>query len=98
MEKSFWTVKAARPDRFRAQRLLAVLGLLFTSHALWSQTPLLERTITLSLQQERLDIALTKISQQGGFTFSYNPAAVDVSRVVTFNFAGNTVREVLELL
>jgi len=98
MEKSFWTVKAVRPDMVRAQRLLTVLGLLLTSHALWSQTPLLERTITLSLQRERLDIALTKISQQGGFTFSYNPSSVDISRMVTFNFGGNTVREVLELL
>jgi hypothetical protein len=98
MGKSFWTVKAVRPDMAGAQRLFIVLGLLLTSHALWSQTPLLERTITLSLQRDRLDIALTKISQQGGFTFSYNPSGIDISRIVTYTFAGNTVREVLELL
>ncbi|MEO8472059.1 MAG: hypothetical protein ABI477_07695 [Chryseolinea sp.] len=63
-----------------------------------AETPLLERTITLSLEQERVEIALRKISQQGDFTFSYNPAILDVSRLVSFSFAGNTIREVLDKL
>lgn len=61
-------------------------------------TPLLERTITISLEQERMDIALKKISQQGNFTFSYNPSNVDVSKIVSVSSAGLTVREVLDQL
>lgn len=45
-----------------------------------------------------MDIALKKISQQGNFTFSYNPSNVDVSRIVSFSFTGMTVREVLDQL
>lgn len=75
-----------------------VLLLILTPCAVWSQESLLERTITLSLHQERIDVALTKISQQAGFTFSYSPAVVDISRIVTHTFAGNTVREALEIL
>lgn len=97
MAKSYWMVRAAHPDK-RTSSLFAIMVLMAIAQTAWSQTPLLERTITLTLQQERLDIALTRISQQGGFTFSYNPSIVDISRIVNFNFAGQTVREVLEIL
>ena len=60
--------------------------------------PMLERTITISIVQERIDEALKKISQQGGFTFSYNPAIIDVKKEVTFNFSNKTIREVLDEL
>ena len=63
---------------------------------LYAETPLLERTITLTFNQERVDIALEKISQQGNFTFSYSPGILDVTKLVSFSFAGNTVREVLD--
>ncbi|HTF17649.1 MAG TPA: STN and carboxypeptidase regulatory-like domain-containing protein [Chryseolinea sp.] len=98
MVKSFWKVPVARPDSFGIRPMFAMLSLLALAHFARSETPLLERTVTISLNEERLDIALTRISQQAGFTFSYNPSVVDISRIVTFNFAGNTVREVLELL
>jgi len=65
---------------------------------LHAETPLLERTITLTVTQERLDIALKKVSQLADFTFSYSPAVVDVSRFVSHSFVGNTVREVLDEL
>jgi hypothetical protein len=58
--------------------------------------PLLERTITIRLDQDRLDVALKKISTQAGFTFSYNPDVVDVNRIVNQNFSGKTIREVLD--
>ena len=63
-----------------------------------ASTPLLERTITISFEQERMDIVLNKISQQGNFTFSYNPSNVDVSKIMSFSFTGITVREVLDQL
>src|SRR6478735_4415844 len=98
MVKSFWKVQVARPNIFGIRHLLAMLCWLVSSHIVRSETPLLERTVDVSLHQERLDIALRKISQQAGFTFSYNPSVVDISRIVTYNFAGNTVREILEIL
>lgn len=98
MGKSCWTVKVVHPDIGRQRYLVFTVALLMLTHLSFSQSSLLERTITISFSQERLDIALTRISQQGGFTFSYNPSIVDISRLVTFNFAGNTVREVLEFI
>lgn len=91
-------VLVVRPDITFMRHLFAMLSLLAASHLAKSETPLLERMVTISLTQERLDIALTKISQQAGFTFSYSPSVIEISRVVTFNFAGNTVREVLEIM
>jgi hypothetical protein len=96
MVRSSLKVQVARPNFVGIGHLLAMLSLLASSFNAKSETPLLERTVTISLNQERLDIALTRISQQAGFTFSYNPSVVEISRIVTFNFAGNTVREVLE--
>ena len=58
--------------------------------------PLLERTVTISLEQERLEVALKKISAQAGFTFSYNSNIIDANKIVSQNFAGKTVREVLD--
>ncbi|HTE32429.1 MAG TPA: STN domain-containing protein, partial [Chryseolinea sp.] len=76
-----------------------VLIMIATPHPFtYGETPVLERTITLTLNRERIDIALKKVAQQGDFTFSYSPAIVDVSKIVTFTFAGNTVREVLDQL
>ena len=58
--------------------------------------PLLERTITISLEQERLEIALKKISTQAGFIFSYNSKIIDRNKIISEHFVGKTVREVLD--
>jgi hypothetical protein len=58
--------------------------------------PLLERTITVKFDQERLDIALKKISAQAGFTFSYNSTIIDGSRIISYDFSTKTVRQVLD--
>jgi hypothetical protein len=79
---------------------IAYLVLLFviTSGIVHAQksAPLLERTITISLQQERLDASLRKISHQGGFTFSYNSSVVDTDKIVSHNFVNKTVRQILD--
>ncbi|MBA4056942.1 MAG: hypothetical protein C0490_19665, partial [Marivirga sp.] len=91
-------------DVFELRDLLHLLTSFFLAVALLfpalaeASTPLLERTITITLEQERMDIALKKISQQGNFTFSYNPSNVDVSKIVSNSFTGMTVREVLDQL
>ena len=62
------------------------------------ETPLLERAVTISIREERMDVALRKISVQGGFTFSYNSQIIDAGRVVTVSFTNRTIREVLDQL
>jgi len=61
-------------------------------------TPLLERKITISLKQEKLDDALKKIGQQGGFSFSYSPTVIETGKLVTERFSDKTVREILNHL
>jgi hypothetical protein len=62
------------------------------------QTPFLERTLTISFHQERMDAVLKKIAQQAGFTFSYNPAILEADKVISYNFVNKTVREILDQL
>lgn len=81
-----------------SKRLGVTVALLLIAYSSFSEIPLLERTISLTIYQDRMDIALKKISEQGNFTFSYNPSILDVSRIVNMTFAGNTVREVLDQL
>lgn len=61
-------------------------------------TPLLERQLTLTLDQERLETALKKIATAGGFSFSYNPSILDGNRVVSHQFNHKSVREILDVL
>jgi hypothetical protein len=60
--------------------------------------PLLERTVTIRFEQERLETVLKKISEQAGFTFSYSSNLIDGNRVISHHFTGKTVREVLDEL
>src|SRR5690606_31698894 len=60
------------------------------------QTPLLERRITLSIEDKRLDEALIQISAAGRFIFSYSPAILDGDKVVRYNFVDRSVREILD--
>jgi hypothetical protein len=69
--------------------------------AAWSSpvqgtTPLLERIISVTFNGDHMDIALQKISRQGAFTFSYNPAIIDFNRTITAAYSALTVREVLD--
>ncbi|HYG18002.1 MAG TPA: STN and carboxypeptidase regulatory-like domain-containing protein [Ohtaekwangia sp.] len=61
-----------------------------------STAPLLERNVTLTLEREPLENALKKIGKEGGFNFSYNPAVVKVDKLLTYNFANKTIREILD--
>ena len=63
-----------------------------------AQTPYLERSITISLVDEPIEQALKKISEKGGFTFSYNPAILDPGKIITFDFINKTVRQILDQL
>jgi hypothetical protein len=60
-----------------------------------AQTPILERTISLSLEAEPLAHALEKIGTQAGFSFSYSPAVITAPARVTVQARNKTVRDVL---
>ncbi|MBX2967252.1 MAG: hypothetical protein KF845_13990 [Cyclobacteriaceae bacterium] len=60
------------------------------------QAPVLERTVTLAAQDERLDIFLKKLSQEAGCIFSYSASALDVNRTISYTFQDQPTREILE--
>ena len=63
-----------------------------------SETPLLERILTITLQDDKIEDALKKIADRGGFTFSYSPSILDANRVINAIFTNKTVREILDNL
>ncbi len=65
----------------------------FSTHA--QVKPLLEREVSIVFVNEKLDAALVQLSKQEKFTFSYNPANVNVSTVINTSFERKTLREVL---
>ena len=67
-----------------------------SAHFIDDPVPPLERTVTLSIQGERLESVLKKISAQAGFTFSYNSDIIDNEKIISQNFTKRTVREVLD--
>jgi hypothetical protein len=63
-----------------------------------SSVPFLERTITITFKNERLDAVLKKISEKGGFTFSYNSSIVQNEKIINKVFTQKTIREILDEL
>jgi hypothetical protein len=59
---------------------------------------LLDRKISVQVQQEPLPRALTKIAEAGQFTFSYNAALVSDTEIVSMRADSRPVREVLNAL
>jgi hypothetical protein len=74
----------------------AILLVLFTlgPGSLWAQE-LLEKRISFRAADESLDQVLGKISDLGGFSFSYSPDAVDVRGRVTYQANNLSIREIL---
>ena len=63
-----------------------------------SQTPLLERPITLRLNNEKISVVLDNIAKQGNFSFSYNSAIFDVNNRGDITVQNKPVREILNLI
>lgn len=76
--------------------LFLVLSLLITKVQAQSSAPPLERIISISFQNERVDEALKKISQQADVTFSYSSSAFDTQRKISQSFSTKSIREILE--
>ncbi|HEX5168611.1 MAG TPA: STN and carboxypeptidase regulatory-like domain-containing protein [Cyclobacteriaceae bacterium] len=69
-----------------------------TKISIGQATPPLERSITITFSNEKFDVVLSRLSQQGKFTFSYNPAIFDASRSYSGSFSNKSVREILNQL
>ena len=59
------------------------------------KTPILERKISLSVTNERLSNVLSRISQEGKFSFSYNASIVPEDQTLSLNSKNKSVREIL---
>jgi hypothetical protein len=85
-----------------SRQAISWIFLLFSFAGAWArpvpETPLLERTVTVAIKEERMDAALKRIALQGGFTFSYNSQIINAERIVTVSFTNKTIREVLDQL
>jgi hypothetical protein len=81
---------------FNTTLIISLAGLSCRARSYDDTIPLLERTISISFEQETLEAALKKISTQAGFTFSYRSNIIDGNKIVNQRFVGKTIREVLD--
>ncbi len=75
-----------------------LLSFFFTalSHCSLGQTkPLLEREVSITFTNEKLDAALALLSRQEKFNFSYNPAILNLNTIVQAKYERKTLREVI---
>jgi hypothetical protein len=70
--------------------------LVFSFQVKAQEIPVLERKITISAQNERIDVFLKRLSQEAGCVFSYSSSAIDVGGNVSGNFVSRPLREILE--
>jgi hypothetical protein len=75
--------------------LIVILAFSFWNGSAQS-VPALERVITISLVNERMESALHRISQEANVTFSYNAMLFNQTGLQTESFTAKTVREVME--
>jgi hypothetical protein len=62
----------------------------------WSQNiPPLERKVSVSFQGMQIESALSRLSQAGGFTFSYSPSILNSNQLVSREYTEKSVREIL---
>lgn len=64
----------------------------------FAQSSILEKNISLEVDNEPISEVLKKIAQQANFVFSYNPSAIEVNKTVSFSASAKTVREILQLI
>jgi hypothetical protein len=60
--------------------------------------PLLERSVTIKVENEKVTLVLNRIAQAAGFSFSYNSSIIDADRTVSLDVQNLTVRQVLNEL
>ncbi len=59
------------------------------------KTPILERKISIEISNEKLPVALSRIAQEGKFSFSYNSTIIPNEQNVSVTAVNKTVRDLL---
>jgi hypothetical protein len=75
---------------------LLVLLLLLHQNLYAQKSSILDQTVTIKLTNERLDVALKRMSEIGNFSFSYNSDAFDVAQRVNINAQARSIRQLLD--
>jgi hypothetical protein len=78
--------------------ILLLVLLHFFVQAQSQQLPLLERKVSINMQNMPIEKVLTEVAKQAEITFSYNPDAVGASITVSVHFESQSVRFVLNHL
>ncbi len=78
--------------------IFTLLSIVVALSAFSQRVPILERKITISLTDEKLSNALTRIAQEGKFSFSYNTSIITEDQLVTVNVTNKSIREVMNQL
>jgi hypothetical protein len=76
--------------------LFVLLFLPWVANAQSKNIPLLERVVTVSISNETVDVALKKVGQAGGFSFSYKSSIIQETEKVSYQGVNVIVREVLD--
>ena len=84
------------PNRLIWLPVALILVTLILNPVFAQDLPVLERKISISANNERLDLFLKRLSQEIGCVFSYSTSAIDVNRNISGNFFNQSLREVLE--
>jgi hypothetical protein len=84
--------------KFNTLKYAIYFIVLFMPLSSLSQTPLLERPITLRFSNEKISVVLDNIAKQGSFSFSYNSDIFDVNNRGDITVTNKPVREVLNLI
>lgn len=82
------------------KKIITLMGLLLVClpTLTYSQTPILERRISVQIVNQSLGKALTIISETGKFNFSYSAQVVKTNRIVSVQAENRTVKEILDNL
>jgi hypothetical protein len=72
-----------------------IVGYSINSAAQEKAVPILERTVSVHVVNEKVPSVLNRIGQAGGFSFSYNSAIIDPDQNVSLDITNQTVRSVL---
>lgn len=82
---------AAQNKTYKHLLYIFIISVLFINNTAIAQSNYLYRKINVSFSDVTLGKGLTKISDAGGFTFSYNSKNFDNSRLISLNAQNKTV-------
>lgn len=79
-------------------KYIILLSVIFSCQLSFAQSNYLYRKITISFTDIPLEKALTKIADQGGFTFAYNSKNFDEQKLVSLDIENKTIARTIDKL